>query len=329
MTPEFFTISSGRLQLKTTTIGASAAALFYAPHEFSLIKELHPQSYPRHHQHFGAIAGPIANRIAGGRFTLDGKDIVLERNEGETSIHSGRNGLGRQLWQVALHEDDRIIFQIHQADGALGLPGNRQFQCQYRLRHADGEDKLSVELTMTSDQDTVCNMAFHPYFCLDDQGSVLSHYLYLNNADGYLEKDRLNLPTGTIIKPASDELCFNPSKQLAFLAAQIQDVLDHHFCLNPTRDQHQDAAVLYSPISSIKMTVATNQPGLQLYCPKSLDADLKDPDGKGFNPFPALCIEPHKWPDAPRHQHFPSILTKANQTYRNHSVFTFSEAAQL
>ena len=324
MTPEFFTISSGRLRLKTTSLGASAAALFYAPYDFSLIKELHPDALPDHHQHFGAIAGPVANRIAKARFTLNGKEFTLEKNEGTTCLHSGNRGLGRQLWQMVLHEKDRIIFSLDQPDGALGFPGNRRFQCQYHLSHDNGEEQLSVELSMTSDQDTFCNMTFHPYFCLDNSGNVLAHQFYIN-ADGVLEKDDQNLPTGTIIPSSLDGLGFNPAKPLSFLAHEDQAELDHHFCLSQTRDHNQDVAVLYSPLSSIKMKVETNQPGMQIYCPQKSDPKLKNPEGKGFQAFSSLCIEAHKWPDAPRHPHFPSILVKANQQYQNHSVFKFRD----
>ena len=324
MTPEFFTISSGRLRLKTTSQGASAVALFYAPYNFSLIKELHPDTYPDHHQHFGAIAGPVANRIANAKLTLSGKDIALEKNEGESCLHSGNQGLGRQVWQVTLHEQDRIIFTLDQPDGALGFPGDRQFQCQYSLSHEDGEDCLSVEITMTSDADTVCNIAFHPYFCLDDSGDILSHHLYAN-ADGYLEKDDLNLPTGTIIPVSHDGWGFNPAKPLSFLNNANQRELDHHFCLDQTHDQDHPSAVLYSPLSTICMKVATNQPGMQIYCPQALDPTLKDPKGNGFNPFSSLCIEAQKWPDAPRHSHFPSIVVKANEIYQNLTVFNFTD----
>jgi len=324
MTPEFFTISSGRLRLKTTSLGASAAALFYAPYDFSLIKELHPDAYPDHHQHFGAIAGPIANRIADARLTLNGRDIVLEKNEGETCLHSGNQGLGRQVWQVTLHEKDRIIFTLDQPDGALGFPGDRRFHCQYRLSHGDGGDCLSVELTMTSDVDTVCNMAFHPYFCLDDSGDILSHHLY-TNADGYLEKDDHNLPTGTIISSSSDEWGFNPAKPLSFLNGETQSELDHHFCLDQTHDHDHPTAVLSSPISSICMEVTTNQPGVQIYCPQALDPKLKDPEGHGFSPFSSLCIEAQKWPDAPQYPHFPSIVVNANEIYQNLTVFKFTD----
>ena len=324
MTPKFFTISSGRLRLKTTSLGASAAALFYAPYDFSLIKELHPNVYPDHHQHFGAIAGPVANRIADAKLTLNGKDIALEKNEGKTSLHSGNQGLGRQIWQVSLHEKDRIIFTLDQPDGALGFPGNRRFQCQYRLSHEDQGDCLSVELTMTSDADTVCNMAFHPYFCLDDSGDILSHHLYVN-ADGYLEKDDHNMPTGAIISSSPDGWGFKLAKPLSFLNIGNQSELDHHFCLDQTHDLDQPAAVLLSPLSSICMKVATNQPGVQIYCPQNLDPKLKDIEGNGFKPFSSLCIEAQKWPDAPRHPHFPSITVKANEPYQNLTVFTFSD----
>lgn len=322
MTPEFFTISSGRLRLKTTSLGASAAALFYAPYEFSLIKELRPDAYPDHHQHFGAIAGPVANRIAEAKLTLNGRDISLEKNEGETCLHSGNQGLARQVWQVKLHEKDRIIFTIDQPDGTLGFPGNRQFQCQYRLSLKDGEDCLSVDLTMTSDADTVCNMTFHPYFCLDDSGDVLFHHLFIN-ADDYLEKNDHNLPTGVIIPTSPDGWGFNPARSLSFLNNENQSELDHHFCLDQTRDQDRPAAVLFSPLSSITMKVSTNQPGVQVYCPQALDPKLKDAEGKSFKPFSSLCIEAQKWPDAPRHPHFPSIMVKANERYQNLTDFKF------
>ena len=324
MTSEFFTIASGRLRLKITSLGASAAALFYAPYDFSLIKELHPDAYPNHQQHFGAIAGPVANRIADAQLTLNGKKIKLEKNEGETCLHSGNQGLGRQIWQVTLHEKDRIIFTLDQPDGALGFPGNRRFQCQYRLSHEDGDECLSVTLTMTSDVDTFCNMTFHPYFCLDDSGDILSHQLTVN-ADGYLEKDDHNLPTGTIIPFSPDGWGFNLAKPLSFLNNQNQSELDHHFCLDQTRDHTDPAAILYSPLSSITMKVATNQPGVQVYCPQNLDPKLKDPKGRGFKSFSSLCIEAQKWPDAPRHPHFPSIVVKANKPYQNLTIFKLND----
>jgi aldose 1-epimerase len=324
MTPEFFNISSGRLRLKTTSLGASAAALFYAPYDFSLIKELQPEAYLVHRQHFGAIAGPIANRIAEAKLTLNGRDFLLERNEGETCLHSGNKGLGRQLWQVALHEKDRIIFSLDQPDGALGFPGNRRFECQYRLSHKDGDECLSVDLTMTSDQDTFCNMTFHPYFCLDNSGIILSHQLYVD-ADGYLEKDTDKLPTGNITPLSPDGLGFNPAKPLSFLMSENQSELDHHFCLNLTRDQNHPVAVLYSALSSIEMKIETNQPGMQIYAPKSLDPKLKDPEGKAFKPFSSICVESQKWPDAARHPHFPSIVVKANEPYQNLTVFKFND----
>lgn len=321
MTPEFFTIAAGSLSLKVTPFGASAVSLYHQGFDFSLLTELKANFYTRPQAHFGAIAGPIANRIADDNLMLDGKPIHLDHNEGDLCLHGGTRGLGQQYWNVTSHGDDEITFAITQPDGALGLPGHRVFQCQYRLSPEDSGGVLTVKLSMTTDQNTFCNLAFHPYFCLDDSGSILSHCLRLN-AIGVLEKDGNNLPTGKMVACPHPMLDFINTTSLSGLADPRSPVLDHYYGLPDQRD-HAGVAVLSSALSGLGMVVTTDQPGLQLYAPPTIDESLTTPDGDRFKPFPALCIEAQKWPNAPHHDDFPSIVVTPDQAYQNTTQFQF------
>ena len=326
-----FEISIDGLKLGLSTWGASALQLQYQQFPFSLLCGLPDRLYPTHAQHFGAVAGPVANRIANATAMLEDRRLALEANEGQNCLHSGSNGLGRRQWDLAQHTDTSALFSIEQADGEDGFPGNRVFTAQYILSEDSQHNthQLEVVLGMQTDMPTYCNMAFHPYFCLDGTGSILGHELAIA-AYGYLETNSEKLPTGRILNMVNSEFDFSDPQPLKMLAEPDRDVLDHHFCLNsaeqpPLSDnQTMTAARLYSSVSGISMVVETNQRGLQIYCPRRLPDELVSRCNTPFQAFPSICIEPHMWPDAPNHNHFPSILVTPETAYLNRSVFRFS-----
>ena len=327
-----FEIGSDGLTLSLSTYGASALQLQYQRFPFSVLCGLPDRLYPTHAQHFGAIAGPVANRIANATAMLAGSALSFEANEGQNCLHSGSNGLGRREWDLAQHTENSALLSIEQADGEGGFPGNRVFTAEYILSEDSQHNthQLEVVLGMQSDMPTYCNMAFHPYFCLDGTGSILAHELAIA-AYGYLETNSEKLPTGRILDLADSKFDFSVPQPLKMLAEPDRDVLDHHFCLHsaeqqPPRFEYQTmtAARLYSPVSGISMAVETNQRGLQIYCPRRLPDELVNRDNTPFQAFPSICIEPHMWPDAPNHENFPSILVTPETAYLNRSVFRFS-----
>lgn len=318
---EIATISSTQLQLEVSPFGASVIGLYIGNHNGSVIRAITPNLYPHHAQHFGAIAGPVANRLKQGRAICDGTILTLDKNEAfKHTLHSGKNGIGRQYWQLDSQSDHQIKFTLFQPDQMLGFPGNRHFSCTYCVGEDEDSSWLDVRLEMVSDAPTLCNMAFHPYFCLDDSGDILAHRLQVF-ASSYLPTDAEKLPTGDLASLAGTEFDFRTLTPLRTLVDSA--LLDHNFCLDHPQDGLAPAARLSSDISGITMQIDTNQPGLQLYCPHHLNPALKSRTLPEFGKFPAICIEPQKWPDAPNHSHFPSIEVAADQPYLNWSRFRF------
>ena len=321
------TLDHAGLRLRLTDYGASALQLYLNAFPFSLLCALPDEQYPQHTQHFGAVAGPIANRIANAHAVIEGQVLSLEANDGKHSLHSGSNGLGRRQWDIHHHDNKQAIFSYQMQDGECGLPGNRQFFAHYELFIDPRQNcpSLLVELSMISDQPTFCNLAFHPYFCLDSSGSILNHHLYVN-ADHFLPTDNDKIPTGEQRKLAQHLFDFSTGDELKKLASKDAPVLDHNFCLNPSNDSLSHAASLSSKLSEIEMNVFTNQPGLQIYCPAALASPLVNENHQTFKPFPSICLEPQKWPDAPNHPHFPSIHVSKNMRMTNRTVFTFTSS---
>lgn len=324
---DLFSIQSSSLSAQFTPHGASLVSLKLNGHDFNLVLRLADSLYPAHRQHFGAVAGPLANRIAGGRVQINGCDYQLDRNEGGvTCLHGGSTGMGRQLWHLHEQSQNRLSFRLEIADGADGLPGNRVAEAHYQL---DEDGTYSVELVMRTDAPTFCNLTTHPYFCLDDSGSVRSHLLRLAAAR-YLALDDQKIPTGETLPLSNSAFDFTKSAPLSMLMTEAAPIFDHNVCLNSDQSDSDGltfAAELKSLTSGITMQLRTNQPGLQLYCPPELADELVDEQGQHFAPFPALCLEPQGWPDAPHHPEFPSILITPEAPYRHKSQYRFTMAA--
>ena len=315
-------ISSKQLSLEVSCLGASVIGLHIGRYQYSVIRAITAELYPEHIQHFGAIAGPVANRIRNGIAPCFGTPLQLDRNEASKhTLHSGHQGIGRQYWHIESQSESQVTLSLFQPDQMLGFPGNRHFTCHYSLgEDDDASGWLDVRLEMVSDKDSLCNMAFHPYFCLDDSGDILSHRLQVSAAR-YLATDAEKLPTGELVEVADTAFDFRTLTPLRRLVNA--PLLDHNFCLDTTRSRLMPAACLRSDISGIEMQIETNQPGLQIYCPHQLNPKLKSRTAPEFRQFPAICIEPQKWPDAPNHNHFPSIELAADQPYLNWSRFRF------
>ncbi len=237
----------------------------------------------------GAVVGPVANRIAGGRVEIDGVPYDLPLNEnGETTLHGGPDALHAQDWRVADAGSAKATFTLDLPDGALGLPGNRHLQATYRVE----DDAFTVTLTATSDAATFINLALHPYWTL---GAVDTPLLQVA-AETYLPVDGKKIPTGEIAPVA--ETMFDLRQE-----SRPSTDIDHNFCLTPDKDG--PAVRLAAPETELE--IFTNAPGVQIYAGKA----------------PAIAIEPQHWPDAPHHAHFPSIRLDPGQAWRQHSTYRF------
>lgn len=264
-------------------------------------------------QYFGAIVGPVANRIAGARVMIEGKSWKMEANEGANCLHSGSAGLHRQEWQVLERAADRVTFGIHLPHGAGGLPGARDISATYEI---DGQT-LALKIDARSDRPTIMNLAHHPYWNLSAEATVSDHCLEVAAAT-VLPTDDTTCPTGEIADVTGTLYDFTMARRVP-----VQETLDTNLCLaSGRRDVEAFAARLSAP-GGPTLEIWTTEPGLQIYNGSGLRAV---PDVRMFQtsgPFSGLALEPQAWPDAPRHKTFPSIMIDADTPYWQRTSYRF------
>lgn len=274
--------------------------------------------------HFGAVPGRFANRIARGRFSLDGREIQLVRNDGAHHLHGGPRGFGRRVWRgVALHgrEEDAVRFELDSPDGDQGYPGRLEASACYRL---GPRGQLRVELRARSQAPTIVNLTQHAYFHLGDGGAtpILDHRLRIA-ADEVLEIDDEGIPSGRRLRVAGTPFDLREPARLGDRLASVASPrggFDHCYLL---RGDAGVAARLVEPRSGRCLELETNQPGLQLYTGNGLADSLAGHGGIAYGRWHALCLEPQALPDAPNHPGFPSVRLEPGDEYVHDSLFRF------
>ena len=279
--------------------------------------------------HFGATVGRYANRIAGARFRLGGREIRLSANEKGNHLHGGRRGFSRRVWQSEAFETKATLgvrFQYRSADGEEGYPGALDAAVIYTLGAAG---RLRIDYRATSDRTTVVNLTHHSYFNLRDGGAsrILPHRIQIE-ADAYLAVDQAGIPTGEARPVAGTPLDF---RRLSELGARIESLVperggyDHCFVLRERRRDGEPslAARVYEPESGRVLELSTTQPGLQLYTGNSLDGGFRGRGGAVYGRWQALCLEPQDFPDAPNQPGFPSSTLEPGREYAHSTVFRF------
>ncbi len=275
--------------------------------------------YPRHSPYFGATPGRYANRIAQGRFTLDGTQYRLDRNQkGKHHLHGGSKGLGARPWRIAELERDRVRFEIDDPDGHMGYPGHCRIACTYQLKPGG---VLSVVHEAETDRPTPCNMAHHSYFNLDGRDDILDHEIMIA-ADRYLPVDGDQIPTGEVAAVAGTPFDFGEMRPIRCQGEQV--LYDHNFCLSDNRTEKRAVALLTSPYSGVSMEVWTGEPGLQLYCGFKLDTPVPGLQGLPYKAFTGLCLEAQIWPDAPNHAHFPDCILRPGERLTQATDYIFT-----
>lgn len=275
--------------------------------------------YPRHSPYFGAIVGRFANRIAGGRFVVDGQAFDLDRNEdGITTLHGGAGGFGRRLWRIENLGLTEVTLVLISPDGDQGFPGRVTARCVYRLDDAVG---LTVDLAATTDAATHVSLSQHSYFNLDGQGTIAGHRLQVL-ADGYTPVDHRSIPTGEIRPVAGTPFDFRTPRCLS----EAGVALDHNFALcGPAgADGLRTAARLYSSAGDLMLEVRTTKPGLQVYDGAKVAPGVPGLGGRHYAARAGICLETQHFPDAPNQPAFPSSLLRAGETYAHRTVFAFS-----
>jgi aldose 1-epimerase len=275
--------------------------------------------YEAHSPSFGAVPGRFANRIANGRFALDGFQYALDRKPGEKhTLHGGPHGFGKRPWKLASHEESSVTLTLHSPDGDGGFPGALDATCVYRFVEPA---TLRVELSAVCDRATIVNLTQHAYFNLDGSPDILDHELTLN-AEFYTPTDNDLIPTGEIRAVAGTPFDFLKARAVRNAADQKYDT---NFVLSrqPDSDGLTFAARLFSPKNGLTMELHTTEPGVQFYDAAKLNCPAPGLDGVHYGAHAGLCLEPQVFPDSPNRRHFPDCVLRPDEEYRHISEFRF------
>ncbi|MBY5329197.1 aldose epimerase family protein [Rhizobium leguminosarum] len=279
-------------------------------------------SYLLYSSYFGATPGRCANRVGGGRFTLDGKDYQLEPNEnGVTHLHGGSDNIAKRNWTIVEHDVDRVVLKIVDPDGRAGYPGNCTIQATFWV-HGNGE--LSITYESTSDQPTLANVCQHAYFNLDGREDALGHDIMIA-ADHYLPTDEKQVPTGEIRPVEGTEFDFREMAPMRRFVGSQQAFYDHNFCLSGERTAKRSVALARSLYSGVSLEVRSTEPGVQFYAGFKLDVAAPGIDGRKYGPFAGFCLETQVWPDAINHQGFPNAVLRPGEVLRQETDYIFTK----
>jgi aldose 1-epimerase len=317
------TIQGGGLTANIINWGAVVQDLRLSGHAPPLVLGLEDfRFYPVHSPYFGAVVGRFANRIAGGKFTIDGKSYQADRNFiDKHTLHGGAAGFGRQLWTLKDAGSDFVTLTYRSRDGEMGFPGNLDVSCTYRLRDSG---RFVIELSAETDAPTLCNIAAHSYYNLDDGGrtDMLDHLVQID-AETYLPVDGELIPTGDILPVAGTDHDFRTLRPIRNGEGTSYRPYDNNFCLADARGPLRRAATVRGARSGVEMEVWTTEPGVQFYDGENVARDVPGLEGITYGAYAGLCFEPQIWPDAPNQPHFPQALLRPDAPYSQTTEYRF------
>jgi aldose 1-epimerase len=285
--------------------------------------------------YFGAIIGRYANRIAGGKFSIDGTEYTLAKNNGDNTLHGGKKGFDKVVWTVtqapAISEAVAAELAYTSKDGEEGYPGTLNVKVTYTL---NDKNELWIAYEATTDKPTVVNLTSHSYFNLagDGSGSIGDEILMVN-ADKFTPVDAGGIPTGELTPVAGTPFDFRVAMPIgARLRSSDQQMVngrgyDHNFVVNRSGDGMALDARVYDPASGRIMEISSDQPGLQFYTGNFLDSTTVGAAGRQYRQGDAFCLETQHFPDSPNHPAFPTTLLKPGETFKTMTVHKFSTDA--
>lgn len=311
-------LEGGGLTAHVLTFGAVLQDLRLAGHDAPLVLgfcEFAP--YLTHSPYFGATAGRFANRIRDGHLELDGETFQLDTNFiGKHTLHGGADSTGKRLWEIEDHSANSVTLKIVLPDGHMGFPGALTARVVFSLLEGGVFD---IRMSAETDKTTLCSLAHHSYFTLDDAATISEHLLEIDAAR-YTPVDEELIPTGETPEVAGTPFDFRAAAPVR----QAHNV-DHNFCLSDAREAIRSVATLRSAASGVTMQCRTTEPGLQVYDGANISIDLPGLDGRPMGAYAGLAMEPQVWPDAHHHEGFPQAVLRPGETYRQHTQFVFSK----
>ncbi|XP_007431751.1 aldose 1-epimerase isoform X1 [Python bivittatus] len=280
----------------------------------------HLEGYINKHPYFGAIIGRVANRIAKGKFVVEGHEYQLAINDGPNSLHGGVKGFDKAIWSPEVLPDGVRFFRIS-PDDEEGYPGELKVWISYTLK--DGE--LTINYRAQTSKTTPVNLTNHAYFNLGGKGSsnIYDHEFTIE-ADSYLPLDETLIPTGKITPVQDTAFDLRKPKELGRHLQKFHlNGFDHNFCLAQRKEPHFCARA-YHPPSGRMMEVYTTEPGVQFYTGNFLDGTLKGKGGHVYFKHSGFCLETQNWPNAVNQPNFPDVLLHPGDEYNATTCFKFS-----
>lgn len=284
--------------------------------------------------YFGATCGRYGNRIARGRFMLDGAEHQLDCNEGNNHLHGGKAGFDRKLWSADYDPKGRTVtFSATSEDGEMGFPGRCDLRAAYTL---SDDDRLEIVMEATADKPTLMNMVHHSYFNLAGQGSgnILDHEIRLA-APFYTPVDAELLATGEILSVAGTPFDFRTPKKIGTDLEALSRVgagvfeegggYDHNWCLDTAGRELRTCAEVHEPKSGRRMILETTEPGVQFYTGGYLSERVMGKRGQALCKYAGFTLETQKFPGTPGFAHFPDCVLRPGSIYRQRMVFQFSK----
>ena len=332
---ELYTLTNARgMQVRAMTYGAIIQAIRVPdrsghPEDVTLGHDS-LQGYLEASPYFGAVVGRYANRIARGRFTLEGRTYRLATNNGPNHLHGGLKGYDKVVWRArSFQRGDTtgVRFEHTSPDGDEGYPGAVRIAVTYSLLPGN---ELAVEYQATSDRPTPVNLSQHTYFNLAGEGSgdILQHVLTIN-ADRYTPVDTTLIPTGELASVSRTPFDFRKATPIGARIRQPDPQLqrgrgyDHNFVLSRTEPGLFPAVRVLEPKSGRTLDISTTEPGLQFYSGNFLDGSITGKAGHVYGFRSGLVLETQHFPDSPNQSRFPSTILRPGEEYRSRTVFSF------
>jgi aldose 1-epimerase len=273
--------------------------------------------YIKNPRYLGALIGRFANRIARGRFSLNGVKYQLAQNNGQNHLHGGPKGFDKRVWNAS-ETSSGLHLEYLSPDGEENYPGCLSVAVDYSL---NDDNELRIDYNATNDNDTIAtivNLTNHSYFNLRGQGTILDHELMINAHSFTPVSDDL-IPTGEILSVDGTPMDFRTARVIG------QGGYDHNFVLDDWKHGSvRSVARLRDPNSGRVMEVFTSQPGIQFYSGNFLDGSLIGKGGVAYQKYAALCLETQHFPDSPNQPNFPSTVLRAGQTYNETTIYKFT-----
>ena len=330
-----YTLKAGDIVLQATNYGGRVVSIFTPDRNGNLTdiavghRTLEEYRNPVGERFLGACVGPVANRLGGAGFDVDGEHFSTPANDNKVNtLHGGFTGLDHVVWNVVSADDSTLVLNYVHPDGQEGYPGNLDITMTYAL---GADNSFTVTYSATTDKPTPVNISHHSFFNLRGEGcGSIEEYKLRIFADRFIPIDTLSIPTGEILPVEGTPFDFREER---LIGERIDDPdcpqiaaghgYDHNWCLNGPCGVIRPACAVYDPVSGRVIEVLTDQSGLQFYSGNFFDGSTFGKNGRPLKRRSSLVFETQKWPDSPNHPGFTDVILRPGETYTHTCIYRF------